>query len=75
LQFQVFLICLTATIAIVILYSLTSKKTYRLNQGLNNELETQVSVLEQEKSEPVRTHFRRLKRWNIHLSDLETWNF
>lgn len=46
-----------------------------LNTLLNNELERQVVMLESPKAFSRRIHLSRLRRWRIHLSDLEAANF
>jgi ABC-type bacteriocin/lantibiotic exporter with double-glycine peptidase domain len=75
LNLQVFLACLVTTVLIVIVYALSSKRTYRLNSGYNQELEEQVKTLTNAKPPEVVAHFKRIARWNIRLSDLETGNF
>ncbi len=75
LNLNVFLACLAATALIIILYGLTSKKTYRLNSGYNSELEKQVEVLSGDDRPGIAAHFKRVANWNIRLSDLETANF
>jgi len=75
LKLNVFVACLIATFLIVMLYALTSKKTYTLNSGFNSELENQVKVLEEKDRDSILAHFRNVIKWNIRLSDLETANF
>lgn len=72
---DVFYVCLLATALIVIVYALTSNKTYLLNKNYNEELEKQVEVLEKNKHERIKQHFLNIKKWNVKLSDLETLNF
>lgn len=75
LQTNVFVACLIATCMITCVYALTSKRTYALNKGVNQETEQQVEVLSHRPIAEVGNHFARLMRWNIRLSDLETVNF
>ncbi|MEM7457739.1 MAG: ABC transporter six-transmembrane domain-containing protein [Planctomycetota bacterium] len=75
LQFNVFLGCLIATAVIAVLYGLTSRRTYRLNKGFNDESEMRVKVLATKDRQAVAGHFSRIVRWNIRLSDLETMNY
>lgn len=75
LQLNVFFSCITATVLIAILFAATSRKTYFLNQGYNDEFEKRVDVLTANDPKEVTNHFRRSMRWNIRLSDLETVNF
>ena len=67
--------CLIVLGVVLIVYGMSQKPTIRLNRGYNNELEKQVSLLESNEPIQMRWHFRRLMRWNIKLSDLETINF
>ena len=75
LQTQVFLGCIAATILVIGLYGFTSRRTYRLNKGYNDEAEKRVKVLSANEPKRVTRHFSKMVRWNIRLSDLETVNF
>ncbi|MEM1294417.1 MAG: ABC transporter six-transmembrane domain-containing protein, partial [Verrucomicrobiota bacterium] len=75
LSLEVFWVCLLATSGIVLIFWLTRNSTFRFNQGYNEELEDRVRVIESEDDPAIATHFRKLMRWNIRLSDLETKNF
>ena len=75
LQSQVFAACLIATALIITLYAATSRTTYVLNKGVNEESEKQVHVLSNAGMPEVSAHFGNMMRWNIRLSDLETVNF
>ena len=75
LQTQVFFGCLAATGIVVAIYALTRRTTYALNRGANDETEQRVHILSEEPMPQVSAHFRRVMRWNIRLSDLETVNF
>jgi ABC-type multidrug transport system fused ATPase/permease subunit len=72
---SVFLSCLLAMLAVVIVYWLSSGKTLAFNEGYNSEFEKQVSILNKNKATESREHFKRMMAWNIKLSDLETINF
>lgn len=72
LQYQSFLACSLATIVIVALYALTSEKTFQLNKGANDESERRVNVLSSNDSSRISSHFQKVIRWNMRLSDLET---
>ncbi|MEM7335957.1 MAG: ABC transporter six-transmembrane domain-containing protein [Chloroflexota bacterium] len=58
-----------------LIYLLSGKKNYQLNQAYNDQLEKQWSVLNSQKMDSINTHFGRMMHWNIKLSDLETLNF
>lgn len=75
LSFQVFIGTLIASVLIMVIYLLTGKRTTRYNKGYNDELETQVSAIESNEPDQTRGHIKRLMRWSIRLSDLETVNF
>ena len=75
LNFPVFLGCLAAAAATVILYALTGSLTTRYNQGLNDEHERQVDAVDSGDSARLGEHLRAMMRWNIRLSDLEAANF
>ncbi|MEM1111835.1 MAG: ABC transporter six-transmembrane domain-containing protein [Pseudomonadota bacterium] len=72
INLSVFLASLALLALVVIIYLFTGKLNYRLNAGYNNELEHQVDAIRQADMRQVHRHFRRLMRWNIKLSDLET---
>lgn len=67
--------CLGLCVVGAVQYSLTGGLNYRLNAGYNDELEQQVDVLESDDRTLTAPHFRRLMRWSIKLSDLETANY
>ncbi len=73
LHAHVFFACLTATGIIVTIYAVTSNRTLSLNKGANDESEKSVRVISD--ALDVSSHFGRLMRWNIRLSDLETITF
>ncbi|MEM7559921.1 MAG: ABC transporter six-transmembrane domain-containing protein [Planctomycetota bacterium] len=75
LQTQVFIACLIATSIIFAIYANTSDRTLALNKGANDESEQSVKILSEADISDVSSHFRRLVRWNIRLSDLETFTF
>ena len=67
----------SVTIAVLIglVFFLSRNRMRGLNTLLNNELERQVTMLESGKEFSRRIHLNRLRRWRIHLSDLEAANF
>ncbi|MEM9366224.1 MAG: ABC transporter six-transmembrane domain-containing protein [Planctomycetota bacterium] len=75
LQTHVFVACLTATGVILIIYTVTSQRTLALNKDANDESEKSVALIADATIAEVRSHFGRLMRWNIRLSDLETATF
>ena len=75
LNTDVFFACLAVLLVAALTYVLTGRLNFRLNAGYNNELERQVWSLERGDAALVQDHFKRLMRWNIRLSDLETANY
>jgi len=57
------------------IYAATRHKIFDYNQQQNDELEQQVTVLSCHRKRRVNVHFKRMMKWNIKLSDLETVNF
>ncbi len=56
-------------------YFFTGSRNFNLNRGFNNQLEQQVSAIEDGRSRRMFIHFGRMMQWRIRLSDLETINF
>ena len=75
LSLPTFLGCLVTRVLIAPLYMFTQKRTIHYNKGYNDELENQVNVIDSNEAEEIDQHLKRTMRWNIRLSDLETFNF
>ena len=56
-------------------YVATLRLNTRFNTGYNDELESQVDAISSNSMPETMAHFRRLMRWNVKLSDLETINY
>ncbi|WP_339756620.1 ABC transporter six-transmembrane domain-containing protein [uncultured Winogradskyella sp.] len=67
--------CLVTILLIFIIYTLSNKKIYNFNIGLNDELEHRVTLLETRAQVGIVAHFRNIARWMVKMSDLETLNF
>ena len=67
--------CLISIVLIVIIYSMSSKRIYNYNIGLNDELEHRIDILEARKQPGIFNHFKNIARWLVKMSDLETINF
>lgn len=67
--------CLLSTLLIALVYVFSGKRIYRLNRGLNDQHDQQVLALESKDISKAQTHFGRVVRWSIRLSDLEARNF
>ncbi|MCG8377288.1 MAG: ABC transporter six-transmembrane domain-containing protein [Chlorobiales bacterium] len=75
LNFQIFIGALICGFIVLGLYLLSSKKTLRYNAEFNNELESQVNVIDSKRQSALKLHLLKLMKWNIRLSDLETINY
>lgn len=75
LNLSVFFACFGLLGLVTLIYLLTGNLNYRLNAGYNEELEKQVNEIAQPDIERLKIHYRRLMKWNIRLSDLETSNY
>ncbi|MCC2520791.1 ABC transporter six-transmembrane domain-containing protein [Vibrio coralliilyticus] len=62
---------LIAGLSMMLIYALFHQTFTRLNGALNDQLEQQVRVLSGQSFAAIRTHFERLKRCEIKLSDTE----
>lgn len=72
---NIFVACLIATLFVMVIYWSSGKRNFRLNKGYNDELEKQVDVLTVADKNRIASHFKNVMRWNIKLSDFETFNF
>ncbi|MEM1164294.1 MAG: ABC transporter six-transmembrane domain-containing protein, partial [Pseudomonadota bacterium] len=55
----------------VAIYALFHRRFYRLNGDLNQQTERQVGILERRSGRPALTHFLRLRRHEVRISDTE----
>lgn len=75
IDLRVFFSCLAAAGVTMVIYWLSGGKIFRLNQGMNDETERQVAILESGDRRTVSRHFGLLARWRIRMSDLDTLNY
>jgi len=75
IDLNLFWACLVVLLLTFMVYALSGKRTSNLNHGFNTELEQQVDMVSSHQPILLRYHLKRLMRWNIRLSDLETINF
>lgn len=68
-------LCLVASLLVIAIYWLSGNAYMRLNKGQNDEYERQLDTLALHDMGRIDRHFRRLMRWRVRLSDLETINF
>jgi ABC-type bacteriocin/lantibiotic exporter with double-glycine peptidase domain len=50
-------------------------KAVRLNQGINNQVEREVADIESRSRFRLHRHFWLLRRWQVKLSDTESWTW
>lgn len=67
--------CMLTILLIYIIYSLSNKKIYNFNIGLNDELEHRINILEKREPNSILSHFKKISKWMVKMSDLETLNF
>jgi len=67
--------CLLMLIPSFLLNRMHSRTTRRLNRGLNDDLEREITVIETRPSLRIDEHFGRVSRWYIRLShaDVRAW--
>lgn len=75
MDFRLFTGCLTILVIVFLVYGFTRKKTLWFNDAYNSEMEKQVAVLSENNAIGLRWHLKKLMKWNIKLSDVETINF
>lgn len=72
---RVFLAACVAATATLIVFAIAGPRITRLNAGLNDELERQIDVFETRRASLRRSHFLKLARARVRLSDFESLNF
>lgn len=75
INLNIFIATLISIAVTVIVYALSSKRTFRLNSSFNSELERHYDIIKKREMPGIFNHFKKLTFFNIKLSDLETINF
>lgn len=75
LNWNIFLASLTLALTTVVIYAISMKKTILYNTNYNDEFEQRGSIVAKENPSILGKHIKRLMKWNIKLSDLETVNY
>jgi ABC-type multidrug transport system fused ATPase/permease subunit len=70
-----FATCMLTILIIFSIYTLSNKKIYNFNIGLNDELEHRITILEKREQNGIVRHFKNISKWMVKMSDLETLNF
>jgi hypothetical protein len=75
LNLNVFYASLALLLLILIVYAMTGKINFKLNENYNDQLENEVNVLETKDHSVIKNYYRNLMQWNIRLADLGTFNY
>lgn len=75
IQVKVFWLCIAGAVLTGLIFFISGNRMLALNKGQNDEFENQVALIEAKEPKQLSGHFKRLMRWNVRLSDLETINF
>ena len=51
------------------------RRSLMLNEGLNNQLEQEVHVIDQAEPDSIKHHFEQVRCWRVKLSDAEAYNW
>jgi ABC-type multidrug transport system fused ATPase/permease subunit len=60
---------------VVLVNRLYGRRSLRLNEGLNNQLEEEVRVIEAAEPDGIRQHFEKVRACRVKLSDAEAYNW
>ena len=69
------LVCLCILFPVTGFSYLYGKKMNNLNHQKNDELEKQVDIISTGNNHLIRQHYDNLRKFQIHISDQEGWNF
>ncbi len=75
LNLNVFYASLLVLLLTFIVYVMTGKINFKLNENYNDQLENEVTALESRDQSFIRNYYRTLMQWNIKLADLGTFNY
>ncbi|WP_094592397.1 ABC transporter six-transmembrane domain-containing protein [Vulcanococcus limneticus] len=51
------------------------RRARQLHRGLNDQIEREIEDIQTARVLRLRRHFGRVRRWNVHLSDSESWTW
>lgn len=74
-NFNIFLACLVLLFFTILIFGLSTKKTVHYNTEYNNVIEQQVDTIERRNIVEIDGLMKKVIKWDIKLSDLETINF
>lgn len=67
-------VCLLLLVPVYLLSVFYARKTYVLNNRLNNELEREVEIIGRAQPQEVRNHFNGVRHWRVKLSNFQAAN-
>ena len=74
-DWSIVIVCFSILLPVSWLSHVYGKKMKNLNRHKNDELEKQVDIIASGNLNSIRRHFDNLRKWQIHISDKEAWNF
>jgi ABC-type multidrug transport system fused ATPase/permease subunit len=72
---QIGLYCLALLIPLLVINLIYARKSRRLNENLNDQLEREVEIIATCHPETVRSHYTLLAKWRVRLSNAEAVNY
>lgn len=75
LSAKVFYASLALLLLTLVVYVVTGKINFKLNEDYNNQLEQEVNALETRDHRFITNYYKTLMAWNIKLADLGTFNY
>ena len=68
-------ICFTLLLPVMAISYFYGKKMKRLTRLKNDELEKQVNIISEGNKEVIKSHYDKLRKWQVKISDKEAFNF
>jgi ABC-type multidrug transport system fused ATPase/permease subunit len=68
-------VCLAILLPVIAISHFYGRKMKRLTKQKNDELEKQVDVITAGDKQEVKSHYEKLRKWQVRISDQEAWNF
>lgn len=72
---NVFWTCMLLSIPVIVISYLFSKRIKILNRNYNDEYEKQVDIISSGNKADIAVHYDNMRKWQIKLSDRESFNF
>jgi ABC-type multidrug transport system fused ATPase/permease subunit len=71
----VVLLCFAILLPVIAISYFYGRKMRRLTRLKNDELEKQVDIISEGNADYIKTHYNKLRKWQIKISDKEAFNF